>query len=107
MLVTEFGMVIEVRPVQPPNPLREITELGMVTEVRPVQPPNAAHSMDVTELGIVKDVMPVQPSNVLFSMVVMVLGMDMEEKLTHSEKAYSPIEVTELGMTKLPVNLAR
>ena len=40
MLVTEFGMVTEVRPLQ----LRKayspmlVTELPMVTEVRPLQP---------------------------------------------------------------------
>ena len=40
MLVTELGMVTEVRPVQSENaPLSMLlTELGMVTEVRPEQP---------------------------------------------------------------------
>lgn len=42
MLVTEFGMVTDVRPVQPENapaPML-VTEFGMVTDVRPVQPEN-------------------------------------------------------------------
>ena len=39
MLVTELGMVTEVRPMQPWNALPSIlvTELGMVIEVRPEQ----------------------------------------------------------------------
>ena len=40
MLVTELGMVMEVRPLQPSkakSPML-VTELGMVTEVRPLQP---------------------------------------------------------------------
>jgi len=38
--VTELGIVIEVRPVQPMKALQPIvvTELPMVTEVKPVQP---------------------------------------------------------------------
>ena len=43
MLVTELGMVTEVRPEQPENayvPML-VTELGMVTEVRPEQEMNA------------------------------------------------------------------
>ena len=43
MLVTELGIVTEVRPVQVSNALYSmlVTELGMVTEVRPLQPENA------------------------------------------------------------------
>ena len=39
MLVTEFGMVTEVRPEQPSNAKFSmlVTEVGMVTEVRPEQ----------------------------------------------------------------------
>ena len=43
MLVTEFGMVTEVRLVQPakaPNSIF-VTEFGMITEVRLVQPEKA------------------------------------------------------------------
>ena len=40
MEVTLFGMVIEVKPVQPENapPPMEVMLLGMVIEVKPVQP---------------------------------------------------------------------
>ena len=40
MLVTELGMVIEVRPEQSPNALSSmlVTPSGMVTEVRLEQP---------------------------------------------------------------------
>ena len=40
MLVTEFGMVTEVKPVQPAKAYSPmlVTELPMVTEVKPVQP---------------------------------------------------------------------
>ena len=42
MLVTELGMVTEVRPLQPENALPPmlVTELPMETEVRPVQSEN-------------------------------------------------------------------
>ena len=40
MLVTELGIVIEVKPVQPEkqNGPKLVTELGIVIEVKPVQP---------------------------------------------------------------------
>ena len=40
MLVTEFGMMTEVKPVQPEKALLPmlVTEFGMVTEVKPIQP---------------------------------------------------------------------
>ena len=43
MLVTEFGIVTDVSPVQPENAELPIlaTELPIVTEVSPVQPENA------------------------------------------------------------------
>ncbi len=55
MLVTELGMVMEVRPLQYKNaPLPMlVTELPMVTEVRPLQPENADLPIVVTELGMV------------------------------------------------------
>ena len=51
MDVTELGIVIEVRPLQPLKvqfPI-DVTELGMVMEVRPLQPEKALSSMDVTD----------------------------------------------------------
>ena len=50
MLVTELGMITEVRPLHPEKayPPMLVTELGMVTEVRPLQPPKADPPMLVT-----------------------------------------------------------
>ena len=39
MLVTEFGIVTDVKPVQPLNPEIAVTEFGNVIEVKPVQLP--------------------------------------------------------------------
>jgi hypothetical protein len=35
--VTELGIVIDVKPVQPVKPPKLVTELGIVTDVKPVQ----------------------------------------------------------------------
>ena len=50
MLVTLFGIVTLVRPVQPENARSPmgVTRLGRVTLVRPVQPENAWSPMRVT-----------------------------------------------------------
>ena len=51
MLVTEFGMVTVVMPVQPEKVdwSMLVTEFGMVTEVKPVHPTKAYTPMLVTE----------------------------------------------------------
>ena len=74
IVVTELGMVIEVRFVQPLNPLRYFTEFGIFTEVRLVQFAKAPSLISVTEFGIVIEVRELPA------------------------KAPSPIVVTELGM---------
>ena len=53
MVVTELGMVMEVRAEQPLNALFPmlVTDSGMVMEVRLEQPLNALFPMLVTELG--------------------------------------------------------
>ena len=43
-----------------PTPIL-VTELGIVTEVRPLQPEKAQYSILVTELGIVTEVKLLQP----------------------------------------------
>ena len=65
MLVTELGMVIEVREEHSRNALSPmlVTELGMVMEVREEQSQNAATPMLVTELGRVMEVREEQPLN--------------------------------------------
>ena len=72
MLVTEFGIVTEVRPIQPLNALASmlVTALGIVTDARLVQPLNALAPMLVTEFGIVTDVRLVQPLNALAPMLL-------------------------------------
>jgi len=58
--------VAEVRFIQSWNillPPIAVTELGIVMEVRPVQPWNAELLMLLTEFGIVMEVRPVQPWN--------------------------------------------
>ena len=40
-----------------------VTELGIVTDVKPEQPENAEFPMLMTELGIVTEVKPEQPEN--------------------------------------------
>ena len=49
MLVTLFGMVIEVKPLQPEKALLPmlVTLLGMVMEVKPLQPQKALLSMKI------------------------------------------------------------
>ena len=51
---------IEEQPANAASPML-VTEFGMVTEDRPVQFLKAAPQMLVTEFGIVTDVKPVQP----------------------------------------------
>ena len=60
-LVTELGIVIEVKPVQPEkHPSKLVTELGIVIEVKPQQYSKHLSPKLVTELGIVIEVKPVQ-----------------------------------------------
>ena len=76
MLVTELGMVMEVKleQLQKTRLPMLVTELGMVMEVRPRQPQKASSPMLVTELGMV---------------------MEVRLELTN---APTPIVVTELGI---------
>ena len=90
MEVTEFGMLMLVRPVQPLNADQsmEVTELPMLTLVRPEQPLNAELPMEVTEFGMLMLVRPVQPSNALLPIEVTV--------------SVRPLYVTCSGMTISP-----
>ena len=85
-----------------------VTELGMVTEVREEQPVNAPSPMLVTELGKVVDwhpairvletvsIMALQFSRE--SYIVLPLSTTMEVREEQPQNAPSPILVTELGM---------
>ncbi len=71
MLVTELGMVTDVKPLQRKNAQSPmlVTEFGMVTEVKPLFW-NASEPMLVTEFGMVTEVKPLQPSNANVPMLV-------------------------------------
>ena len=110
MLVTELGMVTEVREEQPLNADSSmlVTEVGMVTEVKAEQPRNASSPMLVTELGMVVDwhpaisvleavsIMALQFSRE--SYIVLPLSTTMEVREEQPQNAPPPMLVTELGM---------
>ena len=88
-----------------------VTEFGMVTDVKPLQPRKAPSPILVTEFGMVADVKPLQPLKVAFLILVTEFGIVTDVKLLQSEKALSPILVTvyscpstviELGITTFP-----
>ena len=85
-----------------------VTELGMVTEVREEQPRNAWTPMLVTELGMVVDwhpaisvleavsIMALQFSRE--SYIVLLLSTTIEVREEQPANAHSPMLVTEVGM---------
>ena len=89
---------MEVKRSQYPNaPEIEVTEFGIVIDVKRIQPQKVPLSIDLTELGIVKEVKLAQPLKAEEPIVFTELGISIEIKLEQSEKALLPIEVTELG----------
>ena len=81
MLVTELGMVIDVRSVQllkAPSPML-VTELGMVIDVRLEQTQKAYLPMLVTELGMTVFLLPA--IKVLLSVSIMALQLSRESYL--------------------------
>ena len=95
IVVTEFGIVTEVRLVQLWNALVPIlvTELGIVTEVRPVQLWNALVPIVVSPNDNVTEVIPVQRWNALVPILVTELGIITEVR-TESWNVYVEILVT-------------
>ena len=110
ILVTDEGMVIEVKPLNPehkfdgifstlsPNvkvlifvqlengkPFDEQFRAFHVTEVKPVQPSKAALPILVTPSGIVTEVKPVQPLKALSSILVTASGIVTEAKPLNPE----------------------
>ena len=75
MVVTELGIMMEVRLEQLENALLpiEVTELGMLMEVRLEQPENALSPMEVTELGMAVFMQPA--INVLVAVSIMALQL--------------------------------
>ena len=106
MLVTDSGMVTEVKPLQPEkaeSPML-LTDPGMVTEVNSLQLQKAQFPIDVTEFGMVKLVKPAGANAIrtpfLTKHRLLSDGFIPEKpvKLLHSKKAFSPIEMTDEGI---------
>ena len=98
MLVTESGILIDVKPWQlanAPYPML-VTESEIVTEVKELQA-NADFPMRVTEFGIVIDVKPVY-ENAEFPMLVTEFGIVIEVNNTQVSNAEFPIFVTLSGI---------
>ena len=72
MLVTELGILIDVKALQPSkadDPML-VTELGILIDVKALQPEKAPDSMLVTELEILMDIKALQLENAYHSMLV-------------------------------------
>ena len=109
--MTELGITTEVKPLQQEKALLpiEVTELGITTEVKPLQPEKASSPISVTELGIIVFLQPL--SNLFVAVSIKALQLSLESytvfplstvmlsKPLQQKKAFSPIEVTELGIT--------
>ena len=90
----------------------EVTELGMVTLVKPLQPLKALSPIEVTELGMVVFLQPASKVFVAVSIIALQLSLEsylelplsttiIDSKPLQPEKAYLPMEVTELPMITL------
>ena len=110
MLVTELGMLMDVREEQPLNALSPmlVTELGIVVDWHPairvlvavsiIALQFSRESYIVLPLSTTMEVREVQPLNAPLPMLVTELGMVMEVREEHIENAPLPMLVTELGM---------
>ena len=108
MLVTELGIVMEVRAEQTlnaPSPML-VTELGMVVDWHPairvleavatVAVQFSRESFTVAPLSSAREVREEQFSNALLPMLVTVLGRMMAVREEHSSNEDHPMLVTEL-----------
>ena len=112
MLVTEFGMVMLVRPEHPENALLPmlVTEFGIVMLIKPEQPENA-YSMLVTVLGIKEFIHPAIKVFEAVSMIALQLSRESNFEFPVSttilvrpeqpENAELPMLVTEFGIVTL------
>ena len=100
ILVTELGIVTEVRPVQPLKAYCPIlvTEFGIVIEERLEQSWKVASSILVKEFEIVTEVRPLQPRKAETPILVTELGIVREVRPEQFWKAETPILVTLLGI---------
>ena len=71
-----------------------VTEFGIVTDVKPLQPEKAQSPILVTEFGIVTDVKPMQSLKAVYPIFVTEFGIVIDVKLQQEEKAFLPILVT-------------
>ena len=113
MLVTEFGMVMLVRPEHPEKALPSmlVTEFGMIMLFRPVHPEKALPPMLVTEFGII---VFMHPTTTVFVFVyIIALQLSRESNIVFPDStiivvspkqpsnALYPISVTEFGIVML------
>ena len=98
---TVFGIIKEVKLLQFWKALLPmvVTELGMLIEDKPLQPLKAPSSIEVTELPIETVFKPVQFWNAHSQIVVTEFGILMDNRPLHPRKAQSPIDVTVFGIT--------
>ena len=77
ILVTEFGMITEIKPSQAQKAYSPmlVTDLPIVTEVKPEHSEKAYSPMLVTEFGMVMEVKPEQPKKAPVPMLVTELGI--------------------------------
>ena len=88
MVLTDLGILMEVKPVQSvkADPPMLVTFDGNVKEVKPVQPAKALFSMLVTLEGIVKEVRATQFWNVP-TLILVIPGIKLTDaKLEQPEK---------------------
>ena len=110
MVVTLFGISIEVKPEQPAKAAKPIVVilLGISIEVMPVVPSKAAYPIAVTELGISVFLHAVMIVLLFVLMIALQLSREsytglslatiIDVKLGHSPKTSRPIEVTFFGI---------
>ena len=108
ILVTEFGMITEIKPSQAQKAYSPmlVTEFGMVMEVKPEQPKKAPVPMLVTELGIMVFLHPAIKVLLLFSIMALQSSResyislseatDIDSKHEQPKKAPPPMLFTEL-----------
>ena len=108
ILVTEFGMITEIKPSQAQKAYSPmlVTDLPIVTEVKPEQPSKAYFPIFVTELGIMVFLHPAIKVLLLFSIMALLSSResyislseatDIDSKHEQPKKAPPPMLFTEL-----------
>ena len=78
MVVTDFGIFIEVKPEQPSKVLSPmvVTDFGISIEVKLLQPSNARFPMLVTEFGITVLLQPTISALLVVSIIALQLFLE-------------------------------